>query len=67
MATVSACALQVTCSFLEIYNDDLRDLLATPPTEKKGGVEIHAHPRLGTFLPFNGALYTMVCHIMAHH
>ena len=40
---------RVTVSFLEIYNEQLRDLLN--PTARKKPLYVHQHPKLGVYVP----------------
>ena len=40
---------RVTVSFLEIYNEQLRDLLN--PTVRKKPLYVHQHPKLGVYVP----------------
>ncbi|XP_072173412.1 kinesin-like protein KIF28 [Diadema setosum] len=40
---------EVTCSLLEIYNEQVRDLL-NPASNKKGGLKIREHPKKGFYV-----------------
>jgi len=44
-----ASEIRVTMSFLEIYNEELKDLLDPRPKKKK--LYVHQHPKLGVYVP----------------
>jgi len=44
-----ASEIRVTMSFLEIYNEELKDLLDPLPQKKK--LYVHQHPKLGVYVP----------------
>lgn len=40
---------EVTYSMLEIYSETVRDLLDPQSTNKKGGLKVREHPKLGFY------------------
>eukprot|EP00931_Biecheleriopsis_adriatica_P073398 TRINITY_DN47693_c0_g1_i1.p1 TRINITY_DN47693_c0_g1~~TRINITY_DN47693_c0_g1_i1.p1 ORF type:complete len:596 (-),score=108.37 TRINITY_DN47693_c0_g1_i1:31-1818(-) len=47
--TAEGCTARVLISYIEVYNNRLRDLFA-PPRDEGAKLEIHTHPAVGTYV-----------------
>lgn len=47
--------LSFTCSFLEIYNERVRDLLRGREQKKKASLRVREHPEKGPYVQGEGA------------